>query len=177
MLTKKKHICKKILDMCKEEQEIRENFFKTGDKKGLKNVESIDKRNREDFKEIFKQTGYISPQEYGEEVHRAAFLIVQHMPKEELPFRKMYEKFMKKDLKNIEPHRYAMLVDRNRTYAGKSQLYGTQFVPVETKNKTYRIDRTYKIEELNVRRRKLGMTTIEEHIDRVKKEKGFTLLL
>lgn len=176
MLTKKQ-ICKKILEMCKEEQEIRENFFKTGDKKGLKNVESIDKRNREDFKEIFKQTGYISTQEYGEEVHRAAFLIVQHMPKEELPFRKMYEKFMKKDLKNIKPHRYAMIVDRNRTYAGKPQLYGTQSIIMEGKEKTCKVMKIYKIEDLDIRRKKIGLGIMQEEIDKIKVEKGFTLIM
>lgn len=163
--------------MCKEEQDIRENFFKTGDKKDLKSVKPIDKRNREEFKKIFKQVGYISAQEYGEEVHRAAFLIVQHMNKENLDFRKTYEKCMKKDLKNIKPHRYAMIVDRNRTYAGKPQLYGTQSIIVEGKEKTCKVMDIYKIEELDLRRKKIGLGTMQEEIEKIKEEKGFTLIM
>ncbi len=176
MLTKEE-ISKRILDMCKEEQDIRENFFKTGDKKDLKSVKPIDKRNREEFKKIFKQVGYISAQEYGEEVHRAAFLIVQHMNKENLDFRKTYEKCMKKDLKNIKPHRYAMIVDRNRTYAGKPQLYGTQSIIVEGKEKTCKVMDIYKIEELDLRRKKIGLGTMQEEIEKIKEEKGFTLIM
>lgn len=173
----KEEISQKILKMCKEEQDIRENFFKTGDKKDLKRVKPVDKRNREEFKKIFKQVGYISAEEYGEEVHRAAFLIVQHMNKEDLDFRKTYEKCMKKDLKNIKPHRYAMMVDRNRKYEGKLQLYGTQSMIVEGQEKTCKIMDIYEIEELDLRRKKIGLGTIQEEIDKIKTEKGFTLIM
>lgn len=80
-------VTKKLLDMCKEEQDIRGEFFRTGDQKDLEKVVPVDKRNREEFKKIFAEVGYIS-KEYGKEAQRSAFLIVQHMPKEELSFRK-----------------------------------------------------------------------------------------
>lgn len=178
VLTKEKieKVTKKLLDMCKEEQDIRGEFFRTGDQKDLEKVVPVDKRNREEFKKIFAEVGYIS-KEYGKEAQRSAFLIVQHMPKEELSFRKKYACLMKKDLKNIGSHRYAMIVDRNRTYEGKPQLYGTQFMAVDGKKKTAKLMDIYKIEELDIRRKRIGLGSIQEEIDMAKKVRGVTFIL
>ena len=71
-------------------------------------------------------------------------------------------------MKNIGSHRYAMIVDRNRTYEGKPQLYGTQFMVVDGKKKTAKLMDTYKIEELDIRRKRIGLGSIQE--DRYGKE-------
>ena len=61
-----------------------------------------------------------------------------------------------------------MIVDRNRTYEGKPQLYGTQFMVVDGKKKTAKLMDTYKIEELDIRRKRIGLGSIQK--DRYGKE-------
>ncbi|MDY0096965.1 MAG: hypothetical protein RBS01_01270 [Candidatus Dojkabacteria bacterium] len=154
---KKEDVCKKILEMSKKDQEVRKNMGRMKD---------IDERNRREFKKIFKEVGYISS-EYGKDVQLGAFLIVQHMPKEDIPFMKEYLRLMKKDIKNIKPLYYALLTDRVRMYEGKKQMYGTQFVLVDG---IYKLHPIANIKNVDIRRKEIGLEPLDEYLNKLSEE-------
>ncbi len=164
-----------ILKMSEEDQLLRTNYLQTNSNEDLQKVKNIDKQNRKKFKKIFNQFGYISSK-YGKEVQLAAFLIVQHMPKEDITFMKEYLSQMKKDLKNINPLNYAQLVDRIRIYEGKKQLYGTQFTSIKEKANTYKLYEIYNPREVDKRRKKIGLEPLKEYLENISKERGITII-
>lgn len=145
-----KRIAKRLTLMAKREQVVRDKYFTRNEKEYLEQMLMIDKSNREEFKEIFKKTGLITS-EYGSEAQMAAFLLVQHMPREEVKFMKNYLSLMKKNISGYPSNIYAMLVDRVRNWEGKDQLYGTQFMPVDGKENTYKLKELYKPELVDKR--------------------------
>lgn len=56
-------------------------------------------------------------------------------------------------------------------------MYGTQFMAVDGKKKTAKLMDTYKIEELDIRRKRIGLGSIQEEIDMAKKVRGVTFVL
>jgi hypothetical protein len=172
----KKKITKKILKMAKREQSLRMKYLKTNSEEDFQRVKDVDKINREDFKKIFKETGYISSK-YGKEVQLAAFLIVQHMPKDDTSFMKEYLSLMKDDLENINPLNYAQLVDRVRIYEGKNQLYGTQFTSIEGKKDTYRLHKIYNSKKVDKRRKEIGLEPLKEYLEQISKERNITITI
>lgn len=171
----KKNITNKILKMAKREQSLRMKYLKTYNEEDFPRIKEIDKLNREEFKKIFKEIGYISS-EYGKEVQLAAFLIVQHMPKDHTPFMKKYLSLMKDDLENINPLNYAQLVDRVRIYEGKKQLYGTQFTSINGKKDTYKLYKIYNSKEVDKRRKEIGLEPLKEYIEKISKERNITII-
>jgi len=171
----KKNITNKILKMAKREQSLRMKYLKTYNEEDFQRIKEVDKLNREEFKKIFKEIGYISS-EYGKEVQLAAFLIVQHMPKDYTPFMKKYLSLMKNDLENINPLNYAQLVDRVRIYEGKKQLYGTQFTSINGKKDTYKLYKIYNSKEVDKRRKEIGLEPLKEYIEKISKERNITII-
>ncbi len=172
----KKDIINKILKMAEKEQSLRMKYLKTNSEEDFQMVKDVDKINREEFKKIFKEIGYISSK-YGKDVQLAAFLIVQHMPKDDTSFMKQYLSLMKDDLKNINPLNYAQLVDRVRTYEGKNQLYGTQFTSIEGKKGTYKLHKIYNSKGVDRRRKEIGLETLKEYLERISLERNITIIL
>ncbi len=162
--------------MAQEDQSLRNNYLKTLTDKSLKEMREKDEENREKFKKIFKERGYISSK-YGKDVQLAAFLIVQHMPKEEHLFMKKYLSLMKEDLDNINTLNYAQLVDRVRIYEGKKQLYGTQFELVEGREGVYKVKEIYDFKRVNERREKIGLGKLEEYVEELVKERDIKITL
>jgi len=171
----KKNITNKILKMAKREQSLRMKYLKTNSEKDFQRIKEVDKINREEFTKIFKEIGYISSK-YSKEIQLAAFLIVQHMPKEDTPFMKQYLSLMKNDLGNINPLNYAQLVDRVRIYEGKNQLYGTQFTSIEGKRGKYRLHKVYNSKEVDKRRKEIGLEPLKEYIEKISKERNITII-
>lgn len=179
MLNKKvnvKRIAERLILMAKLDQEIRDKYFTENDKKYLDEMWKIDEENQKEFKEIFKRTGLITS-EYGSEAQMAAFLLVQHMPREEVKFMKEYLSLMEKNITGYPPNIYAMLVDRVRNWEGKNQLYGTQFMPVEGKENTYKLKELYKPHLVDKRRVDLGLEPLGEYIKKLQVERGVTLVV
>jgi len=170
-----KNLINKILEMAERDQSLRERYLQTKSEEDFKSIKEIDKENREIFKQIYKKIGYISSK-YGKEVQLAAFLIVQHMPKDETSFMKTYLSLMKDDLKNINPLNYAQLVDRIRIYEGKKQLYGTQFTQVGNKTNTYKLHKIYKEREVDLRRKEIGLQPLNEYLRIISKERNITVI-
>lgn len=137
-------------------------------------VKEIDEKNRKEFKKIFQKTGYISSK-YGKDVQLAAFLLVQHMPKEDLPFMKKYLSLMKEDLKNINPINYAQLADRVRIYEGKKQMYGTQFELVDKDKNLYRLKKICNFQSVDKRRERIGLEPLRKYIKKLSKERGIRI--
>jgi len=175
MLKEKEEIINKILKMANRDQTLRMRYLKTSSEKDSQKIKEIDKINREIFKDIFKETGYISSK-YGEDIQIAAFLIVQHMPKDDILFMKKYLSLMKDDLKNINILNYAQLVDRVRIYEGKKQLYGTQFSTVEDKKDTYRLHEIYNPKDIDSRRKEIGLEPLKEYIEKLSKERKIKII-
>lgn len=168
-------IAKRLVEMANEDQRIRDKYLSKNGKKYLDQMLKVDETNRKEFKEIFKQTELITS-EYGEEAQMAAFLIVQHMPREELNFMKKYLSLMKENMTGYSPNVYAMLTDRVRNWEGKKQLYGTQFVSVEGKENTYKLKEIYKPKEVDKRRIEIGLEPLVEYIEKLAKERGVKLI-
>ena len=160
--------------MAKREQSLRMKYLKTNREEDFQRIKEVDKINREEFKKIFKEIGYISS-EYGKDIQLAAFLIVHHMPKEDTPFMKQYLSLMKNDLGNINPLNYAQLVDRVRIYEGKNQLYGTQFTSIEGKKGKYRLHKVYNSKEVDKRRKEIGLEPLKEYIEKISKERNIAI--
>ncbi|HRI05726.1 MAG TPA: hypothetical protein PLV59_02160 [Candidatus Dojkabacteria bacterium] len=171
-----KKIAKRLIMMAKRDQEVRDKYFALNDKKYLDEMWKIDEKNQREFKEIFRQVGLITS-EYGSEAQMSAFLIVQHMSREEVKFMKNYLSLMKKNITGYPLNIYAMLVDRVRNWEGKDQLYGTQFMPVEGKENTYKLKKLYKSHLVEKRRMELGLEPLGEYIKKLQEERGVTLIL
>lgn len=173
--TPTKQIAKRLIEMANQDQLIREKYLSKNGKKHLELLLKIDESNRNEFKEIFKKTGLITSI-YGEEAQMAAFLIVQHMPREEVSFMKKYLYLMEKEMAGFPPNQFAMLTDRVRNWEGKSQLYGTQFISVEGEVNTYKLKKMYKPQEVDIRRSKIGLEPLDEYIESLVKERGIVVI-
>ena len=172
----KQSISQKLIQMSKLDQEIRGRYEQTKDKGDLKEMQKIDKINREEFKKIFETTGLITS-EYGKDAQLAAFLLVQHMPRSEISFMKRYLSLMKKNLKDIEPLNFAMLCDRVETWQNKPQIYGTQFVSVENKDNTFKLKELKDPELVDKRRKDIGLEPLTDYIKKLSKERNVKLIL
>ena len=157
--------------MANQDQRIREKFLSENGGKDQDEMLKIDEANRKEFKEMFKETGFITS-EYGKEAQMSAFLLVQHMPREEVSFMKKYLSLMKENMTGYSPNMFAMLTDRVRNWEGKKQLYGTQFISVDGKENTYKLKKIYKPKEVDNRRAEIGLEPLEEYIKKLAKERG-----
>ena len=74
-----------------------------------KKIDSIDKKNNEEIKKLVNEYGLIGKKEYGKEASYKTWLLIQHMPEEELQFMKKYLRLMKDNLSdiNIQNFEYA----------------------------------------------------------------------
>jgi len=171
----KQSISQKLIQMSNLDQEIRERYEQTKDKGDLKEMQKIDKINREEFKQIFKTTGLITS-EYGKDAQLVAFLLVQHMPRSEISFMKRYLSLMKKNLEDIEPLNFAMLCDRVETWQNKPQIYGTQFVSVENKDNTFKLKELKDPELVDKRRKDIGLEPLTDYIKKLSKERNVKLI-
>lgn len=114
-------------------------------------------------KKYFDEYGFPGIKENGKETSLNFWLIVQHGD-HDVNFQNRALKAMKKQLdkKNVNARNYAYLYDRVKKNQNKPQLYGTQMVW-----DSLGIHRPYKLKcqnEVNLRREKMGLGTIEDYI-------------
>jgi hypothetical protein len=172
MITKKE-ISKKILHLVEQDQSIRNKHWQTKSEVDLAKMKEIDKTNQKKFKEILKTTKYIG-NEYGKDTQEAAFLLIQHMPKSELPIMKRYLTQLKKQINDIPHDQIALLTDRIKNWEGKKQHYGTQF---EYTNGEYKIKPIWNIKEVDKRRKKIGLEPLYKYIKKLQKERKIVIKL
>lgn len=127
---------------------------------------NVDEQNRNRLKEIIAEHGYPTRSMVGSDAMRAIFIITQHADGD--------MEWQKSQLINIENavkrgdmdgQNYAYLYDRIKMHSGEKQLYGTQFSKVDRLNKTVELVDTEDIENLDKRRREIGMMPIAMYKD------------
>lgn len=118
----------------------------------------VDEQNRNRLKEIISKHGFPTRLLVGRDAMRAIFIIIQHADGD--------KEWQKSQLINIEKavkqgdmdgQNYAYLYDRIKINSGEKQLYGTQFSKVDMINKTVELADTEDMENLDKRRREIGM--------------------
>ena len=90
------------------------------------------------------------------------FLMIQHADGDQEWQRSQLEKIEEAVEKgDLEGQSYAYLYDRIKIHRGEKQRYGTQFAKVDPVNKTVELAETEDIENLDKRRRAMGLMPIE----------------
>lgn len=123
---------------------------------------TVDEQNRNRLKEIIKEYGFPTRKLVGKDAMEGIFLMIQHSDGD--------KEWQQSQLKNIgeavkngdmDGQNYAYLFDRIKINSGEKQLYGTQFANVDTINKIVELADTDDLENLDKRRREVGMMPIE----------------
>jgi len=123
---------------------------------------TVDARNRERLKEIFREYGFPTKDMIGKDAMFGIFLLIQHADGD--------KEWQKSQLSNIEKavkrgdldgQSYAYLYDRVKVNSGEKQLYGTQFSNVDPVNKTVTLAETENMDSLDYRRMEVGIMPIE----------------
>lgn len=158
--------------MYKEDQDI-QNLIINIDTTSM-NQSDLEKRKYQIFesncsaiKNYFKEYGYPTITNNGENISHTFWLLVQHCD-HDTDFQKQVLSVMKKELKrdNVDKINYAYLYDRVQINSGKKQLYGTQ-VGFDERYQPY-IKELRSPSEVNTRRKTIGLNTIEEYLKEIK---------
>jgi hypothetical protein len=124
----------------------------------IKRVEAVDERNTTKLKEIIDEHGWPGRSLVGEGAASAAWLIVQHTA--DRKFQKRALKLMQEAGRDeVDQADLAYLIDRDRVFDEKKQIYGTQFHCVDGKHEPYPIA---DVETVDERREAVGLHTIAE---------------
>lgn len=134
-----------------------------------KDFQASTKQNYVHLKKIVVEHGFPSFELLGKTSSHNFWMMVQHSDFD-VKFQKKVLKLMLKKVKkqNASAQDYAYLVDRVKINTGEPQLYGTQFT-VKDVNKGYELKPVYKPEELDRRRKEIGLPPIEEYLEKANK--------
>jgi hypothetical protein len=124
----------------------------------IKRVESVDKRHTDRLEEIIDEHGWPGRSLVGEDAASAAWLIVQHTA--DRKFQKRALKLMQEaGADEVDQSDLAYLIDRDRVFDERKQVYGTQFHCVDGAHQPYPIADA---EDVDERRRKVGLHPLAE---------------
>lgn len=125
----------------------------------------LNKQNLLRIEEIIDQYGWPKKSEVGPEASSAAYLILQHCGDAELM--KKYLPILKTllDQEEAEARHYARMVDRINMFEGKQQIYGTQILRDKETHKFY-LTNVYEPENINKRRLEIGLSPIEDYLQK-----------
>lgn len=159
--------------MYKKDQDIQNLIINTSnekvDKSELERKKyAIFKTNCSTLKNYFEEYGYPTINHNGKKISHTFWLLVQHCD-HDIDFQKSVLKAMKSELKNnnVAKVDYAYLYDRVQINNGKKQLYGTQVGYDENYNPY--IKELMNPSTVNKRRKAMGLNTIEEYIEEIRK--------
>lgn len=158
-----KQISKVIIKMAEKDQKARSEK-----KLDWRKIDVIDKRNNTEIKKLVTNYGLIGIKKYGESASSKAWLLIQHMPAEDLPFMKKYLKLMEEALGDIDLKNYAYLKDRISVYEKNPQTYGTQ---LHSKNETsdLKFHPIENIENIDIKRKEVGLYSLKEYAQSMEK--------
>jgi len=160
-------IIKELISMMKKDQKMRKKWAESDFDMKCFDFDT-NNHNKKRIKEIIsdmKEWPKIS--EYGKEACEAAWVLVQHLEKDDLDFREKALKMMRDLSENeVDKKLIAKLEDRNMVMQGRPQIYGTSFEINFEKGTTRPHDFLGSLEELNKRRQRMGLDKIESHIKR-----------
>jgi len=144
--------------------EIRKKYGHNSEeaKASVEKQQILDAANLIRIEEIIAEYGYPGVSIVGEKQSKTAFLVIQHA---DLEVQEKYLAMLTEaaDKGELDWGNLAMLIDRIRMRKGEKQLYGSQ-IKIDSKTGAYSL---YPIEnpaEVNVRRKKLGLSPIEEYV-------------
>jgi hypothetical protein len=132
-------------------------------------MEAVHKKNASRLALIIDRNGWPGISLVGEDGARAAWLIAQHAIGNP-PFMRRCLLLLTKAASENEAPRWqlAMMEDRIRMYEGRPQAYGTQFQP--DKNGAFVPYTIENPENVNERRRAVGLNTLEERISEIREQ-------
>jgi len=122
----------------------------------------VDERNRTRLKEVFDEFGFPTRKMVGKDAMYGIFLMLQHSDGDK-EWQKLQLPHIERAVKNgdLQGQSYAYLYDRIKINGGEKQLYGSQFSNVDPVAKTVELADTEDLDNLNLRRREMGMMPIE----------------
>ncbi|MEM6842943.1 MAG: DUF6624 domain-containing protein [Bacteroidota bacterium] len=166
-----KNVAERIIELKDADLELRERLIQSG---RLGNgydteMEQLHNRNADILNEIINTIGYPTIDKVGEEASEEAWLIIQHSIS--------HPDFMRKCVKLLEgavsehkanPKNLAYLTDRIASFENKLQLYGTHFD--WDKNGELSPKPFDDIDKVNRRRKSLGLNTLEEQTEVMRRQ-------
>lgn len=157
-----------ILDRAKQEQDLRRLGAEEGYSPDIvARLKQVDADNTIFIKEFVHTHGWPKISETGKEVAEAVWLMVQHSP--DVNFMEKCLRMMETMLDEVEPTNLVRTIDRVRILKGKPQYYGTHFR--QKADGTHEVIRPIEDEEnVDERRRALGMPSIREKLEQYDEE-------
>lgn len=166
-----KSIAENIIDLKKADLALREKLIQNGQLGNGYNEEmkKLHHRNAKILNDILDTIGYPTTDKVGKEANKATWLIIQHAIGQ--------PEFMKKSAELLEravieskadPKDLAYLTDRIAVFEGKPQRYGTQFDWDEYGNLSP--NQFDDLTKVNERRKSIGLNTLEEQTDIIRKQ-------
>lgn len=121
----------------------------------------VDEKNRNRLKEIFQEHGFPTRKLVGRDAMQGVFMMIQHADRDK-EWQKSQLENIEKAVKNgdLDGQSYAYLYDRIKVNAGQQQRYGTQFAKVDPVNNIVELADTEDVENLDKRRRAMGLMPI-----------------
>lgn len=132
-------------------------------------MEALHEKNAEILSNIIDKIGYPTIEKVGKEANEAAWLVIQHsIGKPE--FMKKCIVLLEKAVaeKKSDAKQLAYLSDRIAVFEGRAQLYGTQFDWDENGEMNPKMFDD--IEKVNERRKSVGLNSLQEQIEIIRKQ-------
>jgi len=164
------NIAAEIIEMKNADLELRDRLIRNGrlfdgyDRE----MEALHNKNAERLNEIIERIGYPTVEKVGAEANEAAWLVIQHSIGQPAFMKKcaaLLEKAVAENRAN--PQQLAYLTDRIAVFEGEPQLYGTQFDWDE--NGEMNPKPFDDLEKVNARRKTVGLNSLDEQIDIMRK--------
>jgi len=169
--TNYKEIACELIEMGKKDQEYRMKMIDKQSWEDLKGeILAFDKIHTKKLKVILAEIGLPTISKVGKKAAFYAWLIAQHTPNTKL--RQEYLVLMKKYLDDVDPINMAMMQDRVNMENNKPQIYGTQFQ--KDKNGGFFLWKVRDRKNLDIRRQKIGLSSIGEYIKKISKSYKMT---
>lgn len=163
-----KKLVEEILKRVEVDQRMRKGFI-AGKERWDKGV---DKRNTNWLKKVIAQYGWPTISLVGKRASHGAWLLAQHAD-HDLLFQKKVSKLLKeiysKNTKEIKSANIVYLIDRVSVHEKKPQIFGTQFIRKNEKEKF----KPFPIKDrknVNKRRKAYGLPSLEENTRRINRE-------
>jgi hypothetical protein len=125
-------------------------------------IDAQDAADRAALDALLPRSGWFTISLYGAAASAAAWSVVQHQTDDSQFMAAMLDRMAPAARKHdVNPHDYALLVDRVAMLQGKDQVYGSQFVCVDHHWTLYKLADPANVE---LRRKSLGLTETESQV-------------
>ena len=164
-------IAKEIIQLQNDDLALRDKLVQNGQLfDGYnKEMEALHNRHAEILNNIIDKIGYPTVEKVGREANEAAWLVIQHSIGQPEFMKKCAVLLEKAVAENqADAKQLAYLTDRITGFEGEAQLYGTQFdwdAGGEMSPKPFD-----DIEKVNRRRKTVGLNTLEEQTEIIRKQ-------